>query len=73
MIHYHTDLFDHIHSNYMVLIWIFILLMNLQVFHLRIKLIIKYLIDDVDIGYDIYCTSWDMIEEDAQCGHTHLS
>ena len=27
-----------------------------------------FIIDDVDIGYDLYCTSWDMLENDAQCG-----
>ena len=32
-----------------------------------------FIIDDVGIGYDFYCTSWDMLEEDAQCGHAHLS
>ena len=32
-----------------------------------------FIIDDVDIGYDIYCTSWDMLENDVQCNHTHLS
>lgn len=32
-----------------------------------------FIIDDVDIGYDFYCTSWDMLEEDAQCSHAHLS
>ena len=32
-----------------------------------------FIIDDVDIGYDLYCTSWDMLEEDAQCDHAHLS
>lgn len=32
-----------------------------------------FIIDDVDIGYDIYCTSWDMLEKDAQCDHAHLS
>ena len=32
-----------------------------------------FILDDVDIGYDIYCTSWDMLEEDAQCDHAHLS
>ena len=31
-----------------------------------------FIIDDVDIGYDLYCTSWDMLENDAQCGHAHL-
>ncbi|MDE6943986.1 MAG: nucleotidyltransferase domain-containing protein, partial [Lachnospiraceae bacterium] len=24
-----------------------------------------FIIDDVDIGYDLYCTSWDMLENDA--------
>ena len=31
-----------------------------------------FIIDDVDIGYDLYCTSWDMLEKDAQCGRAHL-
>ena len=29
--------------------------------------------DDIDVGYDIYCTSWDMLERDAQYNHAHLS
>lgn len=30
-------------------------------------------IQEVSCGiYDIYCTSWDMIEKDAQCDHAHL-
>ena len=32
-----------------------------------------FIIDDADMGYDLYCTSWDMIEKDAQCVHAHLS
>ncbi len=32
-----------------------------------------FILDDVDIGYDLYCTSWDMLEKDAQCDHAHLS
>lgn len=32
-----------------------------------------FIIDDVDIGYDIYCTSWDVLENDAQFDHAHLS
>ena len=32
-----------------------------------------FILDDVDVGYDIYCTSWDMLEGDAQCNHAHLS
>ena len=32
-----------------------------------------FILDDVGVGYDIYCTSWDMLERDAQCDHAHLS
>lgn len=32
-----------------------------------------FIIDDVGIGYDLYCTDWDMLENDAQCDHAHLS
>ena len=32
-----------------------------------------FILDDIDVGYDIYCTSWDMLEKDAQCKHAHLS
>ncbi len=32
-----------------------------------------FIIDDADIGYDLYCTNWDMLENDAQCDHAHLS
>lgn len=32
-----------------------------------------FILDDIDVGYDIYCTSWDMLERDAQCSHAHLS
>ena len=32
-----------------------------------------FILDDVDVGYDIYCTSWDMLEGDAQCNHARLS
>ena len=32
-----------------------------------------FILDDIDMGYDIYCTDWDMLEEDAQCNHAHLS
>ncbi len=32
-----------------------------------------FIIDDVGIGYDLYCTSWDMLEKDAQCDHAYLS
>ncbi len=32
-----------------------------------------FILDDVQIGYDIYCTSWKMLEEDAECQHAHIS
>ena len=32
-----------------------------------------FILDDIGVGYDIYCTSWDMLEGDAQCSHAHLS
>ncbi len=32
-----------------------------------------FILDDIDVGYDIYCTSWDMLEGDARCSHSHLS
>ena len=32
-----------------------------------------FILDDIDVGYDIYCSSWDMLERDAQCNHAHLS
>lgn len=32
-----------------------------------------FILDDVDVGYDIYCTNWDMLERDAQCNYAHLS
>lgn len=32
-----------------------------------------FLLDDAEIGYDLYCTTWAMLEEDACCNHAHLS
>lgn len=32
-----------------------------------------FILEDVDIGYDLYCTTWEMLEQDARCGHAHLS
>lgn len=32
-----------------------------------------FILDDAGIGYDIYCTNWEMLEADANCGHAHLS
>jgi len=32
-----------------------------------------FILDDIDVGFDLYCTTWDMLEGDAQCGQAHLS
>ena len=32
-----------------------------------------FVLADTEIGYDIYCTNWDMLEGDAKCSHAHLS
>ncbi|MBR4604720.1 MAG: nucleotidyltransferase domain-containing protein [Lachnospiraceae bacterium] len=32
-----------------------------------------FILEDEGIGYDIYCTNWEMLEEDANCGHAHIS
>ena len=32
-----------------------------------------FILEDQKIGYDLYCTSWEMLEDDAKCGHAHLS
>lgn len=32
-----------------------------------------FILDDVAVGYDIYCTNWAMIEGDAECNHAHLT
>ncbi len=32
-----------------------------------------FILDDEQIGYDIYCTSWQMLAEDAECHHAHIS
>ena len=32
-----------------------------------------FILDDEGIGYDIYCTTWEDLEDDARCGHAHLS
>ncbi|MBQ3178409.1 MAG: nucleotidyltransferase domain-containing protein [Clostridia bacterium] len=38
-----------------------------------IKVSDAFLQQDCGIGYDIYCTSWDMLTEDARCPHPHLA
>ncbi|MBR4960971.1 MAG: nucleotidyltransferase domain-containing protein [Clostridia bacterium] len=32
-----------------------------------------FILDDTGIGYDMYCTTWEALEGDAQCSHAHLS
>ena len=32
-----------------------------------------FLLDDTQIAYDIYCTTWEALEADAECRHAHLS
>ncbi|MBR6150497.1 MAG: nucleotidyltransferase domain-containing protein [Lachnospiraceae bacterium] len=32
-----------------------------------------FILEDAGIGYDIYCTSWESLTEDANCGHAHIS
>ena len=32
-----------------------------------------FILDDEGIGYDVYCTTWESLTEDAKCGHAHLS
>lgn len=32
-----------------------------------------FISEDEQIGYDIYCTSWQMLEDDAECRHAHIS
>lgn len=32
-----------------------------------------FILEDEKIGYDIYCTSWQMLEEEAECHHAHIS
>lgn len=31
-----------------------------------------FILEDCGIGYDLYCTTWVMLEADAECGHPHL-
>ena len=33
----------------------------------------SFIIQDSNIGYDIYCTTWEMLEADSTCTHPHLS
>lgn len=31
-----------------------------------------FLLEDAGIGYDLYCTTWEMLERDAECPHAQL-
>ena len=31
-----------------------------------------FILEDCGIGFDLYCTTWDMLEGDAACEHPHL-
>ena len=31
-----------------------------------------FILEDCGIGFDLYCTTWGMLEGDAECGHPHL-
>lgn len=31
-----------------------------------------FILDDEQVGYDLYCTSWEALEDDAECGHSQL-
>lgn len=37
------------------------------------KLATGFILDDVKIGYDIYCTNWEGLRFDSGCHHAHLS
>ena len=32
-----------------------------------------FILDDSEVGYDIYCTDWNGLRYDAECHHAHLS
>ena len=32
-----------------------------------------FILEDIGIGYDIYCTTWESLEDDAKCGYGHIS
>lgn len=37
------------------------------------KLGCRFILDDANIGYDIYCTNWEWIQWESECNHAHLS
>ena len=32
-----------------------------------------FILEDEGIGYDVYCTTWESLTDDANCGHAHIS
>lgn len=37
------------------------------------KLGAGFILDDKEVGYDIYCTNWNGLRYDAECHHAHIS
>jgi predicted nucleotidyltransferase len=37
------------------------------------KLGAGFILDDKEVGYDIYCTNWSGLRYDAECHHAHIS
>ena len=37
------------------------------------KLATGFILDDNEVGYDIYCTNWDSLRWDAECHHAQIS
>ena len=37
------------------------------------KLATGFILDDNEVGYDIYCTNWDGLKYDAECHHAQIS
>ena len=32
-----------------------------------------FVLEDLGVGYDMYCTTWESLEDDAKCGYGHIS
>ena len=37
------------------------------------KLGTGFILIDIGVGYDIYCTNWDGLNYDSECHHAHIS
>ena len=37
------------------------------------KLGTGFILNDIGVGYDIYCTNWDGLKYDSECHHAHIS